>query len=194
MRIIRTAGAALLIAVSAYEAQGQGRLTVDLRGAVATPTGKVAGAELGTAIGFGGVVALRLSGSVHAYGGWDWMPFSVDQSFAGNDLTFVETGYTFGLRLERAMRTGGRAALRLEGGGTYKHVEIENDGGHTVIDSDNSLGFEVGAGLVLPLGEVLRVTPGLRFRSLSPEFGSGAATTKGTLRYVGLELGFSFLF
>jgi hypothetical protein len=194
MRIIRTTGAALLIAVCAHEAQSQGRLALDLRAAVATPTGKVAGADLGTAIGFGGTVALQLSGAIHAYGGWDWMPFSADESFAGNSLTFVETGYTFGLRLERFVRAAGRTALRLEGGGTYKSVAIENDAGNTLVDSDLKLGFELGAGLVMPLGDVLRVTPTVRFRSLSPEFGSGSVTTEGTLRYLGLELGFSFLF
>jgi hypothetical protein len=35
------------------------------------------------------------------------------------------------------------------------------------------------------------LTPGVRFRSLTPEFEITGVTTRGDLRYVGIELGVS---
>jgi hypothetical protein len=170
--------------------QGQ-RVTLELRLAGAAPLEELAGADLETGLGFGGTVALRLQEHTHVYGGWDWLHFRADQSFAGTDRDFEETGYTAGLRFEHPL-TGTSALLyRIEAGGSYKHVEIESEDGDLIADSGHGLGFEAGAGVVFPLGESWRLSPMLRFRTLAPEFDIGAATVTGDLRYVALELGLS---
>lgn len=167
------------------------RATVDLRGAVAAPTGELANADLGVGVGFGATVAWRLQPHLHLYGGWDWMQFSSDDAFAGAKPDFEETGYTLGLRFEHPLRASARTMYRLEAGATYKHIEVENEDGDLVADTDHGLGYEVGAGLLLPMGQTWKFAPTLRSRALSRDFKVGSTTTPADLRYVALELGIS---
>src|SRR5690606_33296035 len=120
--------------------------------------------------------------------------FSGDESFAGESADFEETGYALGLRFDHPFRDTSRTHYRLEAGTTYKHVEIEDDDGDAVADSGHGLGYELGAGVVVPVGRSLRLAPMLRYRSLAPEFTIGNAQTTGDLRYAALELGLSFQF
>lgn len=182
-----------LLMVSAAGLNAQ-RLTLEMRGAGAMPTQNFANAELNPGFGFGATVAYRLLPHTHAYGGWDWLHFRADQSFAGTDSDFEETGYTFGLRFEHPLSVASRVLYRLEGGGTYRHVEIEDAGGDVIADSGHGLGFEFGAGAVVPIGQSWRLSPVVRYRSLSPEFAIGGVTTSGELRYVALELGLAYRF
>ena len=188
-RIVLALSAAALVG-GAAALPAQQRVTVDLRAAAAAPTQKLATTELDVGIGFGGTVAFRLQQHLHLYAGWDWMHFQADDSFAGSDMDFEETGYTFGLRFEHPFRgESGGLAYRLEGGGTFKHIEIEDDEGEAIADSEHGLGYEAGAALLLPLGSTWRFTPGLRYRSLDRDFRIGSAKTDASLRYVALELG-----
>jgi hypothetical protein len=189
MRIVVIAATALSLFALPYDAPAQERIALDVRGVLASATGDLADADVGTGFGFGATLALRVQEHLHLYGGWDWLHFGADEAFAGGDADFEETGYTFGLRYEHQLRAGWRTGFRLEGCGTYKHVEVEDGDGDPIADSDHKLGFELGAGLVTPLGDTWRVTTMGRFRSLSPEFDVAPATTSGTFSYVALEIG-----
>jgi hypothetical protein len=175
----------LLAAPTGLRAQN---LAVDVRTVVATSTQRLAGADLSVGVGFGAALAYRLQPHLLAYGGWDWIHFQAEQSFAGSDMDFEETGYTLGLRFEHPFRGDTGPLFRVEAGGTYKHVEVENVPGDIVADSGHEFGFEAGGGVVLPLGTAWRLTPAVRFRSLTPAFDITGATTKTELRYVGVEL------
>jgi hypothetical protein len=185
------AATALALLASGSSAAAQQRVTFDLRVAAAMPNDDLADADLQTGFGFGSTLAFRLQPHLHIYGGWDWMHFSSDQSFAGGELDFEETGYTFGLRFEHPFKPDAQLAYRLEAGGIYKHVEIEDDEGDLVADSGHELGFEAGAGLLVPLGAQWSLTPTIRLRSFEPSFTIGTTTTDGTMRYIGFELGIS---
>lgn len=181
--------AAALTCVATPLAAQDSRFTADLRGEVAFPIEKLHDAELNTGLGFGATLAVRLQPHLHMYGGWDWLHFaSKENSFGGDKADFEETGYTLGLRFQHPFREPGTLQFRVEGGATYKHVEVENTDGDIILDSGHSAGFEGGAGLVLPYGR-WQVVGMIRGRSLSPEFTVANTTTKGTLRYVGIELG-----
>jgi hypothetical protein len=180
--------AAMLVALTT-SVPAQQRVSLDLRAPAATPTGKLAGADLGTGIGIGGTVAFRLLPHLHLYGGWDYLHFTSEQSFAGVENDFEETGYTFGLRFQHPRREGSALSYRIEAGGTYKHVEVEDHHGDLIVDSGHSFGYEGGLGLVFDLGSMWQLVPMARFRSLSPEFEMGSSTYTGNLRYVGLEIG-----
>jgi hypothetical protein len=173
--------------VSSLPAQ---QFTLDLRGAVAMPAGDFGDAELNTGFGFGGTVAVRLQPHLHLYGGWDWMRFTADEALAGAEPEVEETGYTFGLRFEHPMGSS-RTMYRLEAGGTYKHFEFEDANGDVAIDSGHGLGFEAGAGLVVPLGGSWRLAPTVRYRALSRDFAVESGTISNDLRYVALEVGLS---
>lgn len=182
---------AIAMAFGASIAGAQGPFSVDLRIAGVTPTSKLAGTDLSTGLGAGATIAFRLQPHLHLYGGWDYIAFAPDQSFAGVDHDFEETGYTYGLRFEHPFGAATGMLYRLEAGGTYKHVEIEDADGDIVADSEHSVGFEFGAGAVFNANSNWRFVPMLRYRSLSPDFTIGSVTTEGTLQYVGLELGLS---
>jgi hypothetical protein len=186
--IVLTAASALLGAWNDLAAQ---RIAVELRAVAATPTESLAGADLSAAFGYGLTVGYHLQPHLLAYGGWDWVHFQAEQSFAGTDMDFEETGYTAGLRFEHPIRGSSSMQFRVEAGATFKHVEVEDVGGDIVEDSGHELGFEAGGGIVIPLGESWRIAPTLRFRSLSPSFDITGVTTKSDLRYAGVEIGVS---
>jgi hypothetical protein len=189
MRPLVLTVACLMAAGAAGSAQAQ-RFTVDLRPVIASPS-ELAGSELDVGLGFGATVAYQLQQHLHLYAGWDWLQFGANNSFAGLDRDFGETGYTFGLRFEHPLSEASRLLYRVEGGGTYKHVEIENQDGDIIADSDHSLGYELGLGLLWPAGNTWRFGPTFRFRSLDPDFDISGVGTSGTLRYMGLELSIS---
>lgn len=168
------------------------RLTLDLRGAYAVPTADLDDAKLDAGPGFGATLALGVMPHLHLYGGWDWIHFAnTGDSFAGSDLDFEETGYTFGLRFEHPIAAS-RVHYRLEAGGTYKHIEVEDADGEAVVDSEHGLGLELGAGVLMPLGSGdWRLVAALRYRSLDRDFEIGNVTTDASLRYAAIEVGIS---
>jgi opacity protein-like surface antigen len=184
---ISTLALAAAFAIPATTA-AQSSLAVEVRPTFAIPIGKRAGAELTLGPAFGAAVSLRVQEQLHLYAGWDWAHFGAENSFAGSDLDFEETGYAFGLRLERPCPKGHRMALRAELGGTYKHVEIENSAGDLIADSKHSVGYEAALGAVMNLSDEWKLGPAARYRSLSPDFTIGGTKTSGELRYVTLEL------
>jgi len=169
----------------------QGRFHSELRSGIALPTRDLADASLGTGFGIAGTLGYRFLPHLGAYVGWDWHWFTADDSFAGADRDFEQTGYAFGLRFQHPLRgEEGGVALRLQAGGTYHHVEVEDSDGDLVVDTGHGLGYEAGVGLALPLGG-WEVAPGVRYRSLRRDFEIGSATTSGTLSYLAIEVGLS---
>ncbi len=123
------------------------------------------------------------------------MHVSSDEDGPGGELDVEETGYVLGLRFEHPLR--GEVdfpKLRLQAGGTYKHIEIEDEEGDLILDSDHGLGWEGGAGLVMSIGERWTVTPGVRVRSLSRELDLGMGEQSMDPRYVAFELGAAWTF
>jgi hypothetical protein len=157
---------------------------------VATATQRLAGADLSVGLGFGATLAYAVQRHLAVYGAWDWIHFQSEQSFAGTDMDFEETGYSLGLRFQRPMLRE-RMLFRVEAGGTFKHVEIQNVDGNIVSDSGHGLGFEAGGGVVIPIGTNWRLGPTVRFRSLTPDHEIAGTTTKTDSRYVGVEIGLS---
>jgi hypothetical protein len=101
-----------------------------------------------------------------------------------------------GLRFEHPFsgESGDGPAMQFRAGGTYNHIEIEDPDGDIVADSGLGLGWEIGTGVTLPLTGNWRVSPGLRYRALSRDVTIGSTTTGVDLRYVALELGFTWGF
>ena len=181
--------ALLLLAVSST-AHAQNRLRFELRAGGAFAVEKLGDASLGAGPGFEATVGYRIQPHLSVYAGWDWHRFTADASFAGSKDDFEESGYVAGLQFQHPIGIEG-LALQLRAGGTYNHVEIENTAGDRVADSKHGLGWEVGAGLAVRLGNRWQLTPGARFRSLSRDFTVGAVTTPGKLRYLAVDVGVS---
>jgi len=171
----------------------QSRLSVELRGGANFATKELSDATLKTGFGFEGTAAFRFMPHLSAYAGWGWNQFSADQSFAGTDMQFEETGYTFGLRF---LHPFGESKLHylVEGGGIANHIEIENKDGDIIADSGHGLGWQIGAGLGIPLGDHFRITPSIRYRSLSRDIEINEVKTAADLNYISAGVGFAWLF
>ena len=166
----------------------------DVRFTGALPTQRMAGTDLDPGVGLGATVAYRVQPRLFVYGGWDWLHLRADDSFAGLDRDFEETGYTLGLRMEHPTHQVSPVRFRAEGGATYKHVEIEASNGERVTDSGHGWGFETAAGLVFSFGESWRLTPTLRYRSLTPDFTIEGEKTEAELRYAAFDVALSYGF
>lgn len=194
MSVSRSMLMATALVLVALPLQAQDRWTLEATGGAAVPTGDLGDAALNAGLTFGASVSARVMPHLAVYGGWDWVHFSTDEG-NGGELDVEETGYGLGLRFEHPLRgESGFPKVRLQAGGTYKHIEVEDADGDLVADSGHGLGFEGGAGLAVAFGEQWQLTPMLRYRSLSRDLDLGVGEQSLELQYVTFELGFSRAF
>lgn len=167
------------------------RWSLELLGGLDLPTGDLGLLPLNAGPGLEISAAYRFHEHLWVYAGWGWHRFTTDETEA--DIDLEQTGYAFGGRYEHPFRDDGIAAFRIFAAGTWEHVELEDAEGQVRADSGHGLGFDVGAGVALPIGRDWRVLPGVRFRSLpvelSPEGGS-----KADLTYLAVEVGVAYRF
>jgi hypothetical protein len=183
--------ATLLALAVPDEGHAQPRWTLDVRGGAAIPTAQVRGYDLGTGVGFRATLGYRILVRTAAYVDWDWHSFAPDESFAGPEVDFEESGYSFGIGFRHPLLgdAGNGAALAVRAGGTYSHIELEDSEGNLIADSGHGMGWEAGVGLDLDVTERVRVTPGLRYRSLSRPVLVGSTSSDVALRYLSLDFG-----
>ena len=175
------------------EAQAQNRWGAEFRSGVDFATKDIADADLKTGFGFEGTVAYRFMPHLAAYAGWSWNHFAVDQSFAGTDASFEETGYTFGFQFIHPIGES-EVDYLVRLGGTYNHLEIENNNGDVFIDSGHGLGWQAEAGLVIHLSGKFSLLPSVRYRSLSRDIEINNTNTSVDLNYVSVGVGLSWSF
>lgn len=133
-------------------------LSVEIRGDAAIPTGDFAdGIENG--IGFTGSAALQLVPGFGVYGSYSRTNFSID----GADDDVLDQGYAAGLTASLG-NGGGRATPYINAGLLFHELEVED----TEV-GDAKMGFEVGAGIAIPLGQRIRVTPAVGYRQYNVE-------------------------
>ncbi|HER42841.1 MAG TPA: porin family protein, partial [Candidatus Eisenbacteria bacterium] len=156
-----TAFCLLAGSVAAVSVSAEQRWSAEFSGGAAFSTEELGEADLGTGLGFEGTVSYRFLPHLAVYGGWDWFHFSTDGSPWGGEMDVEETGYVFGLRFVHPVGDWPLSYM-LRAGGTFDHIEIENDEGEIVADSDHGLGWEIGAGLVYALNDRWGIVPGIR--------------------------------
>lgn len=180
--------AACLVALPA-----RAQLGLEVSGAGEFATQDLGAADLGTGIGLEATLTYQFMPHLSAYGGWGWHHFSTDGAPVGPDGSAEETGYTFGLQFTHPIGTA-PVGYYVAAGGVYDHIEMEDAGGDLVGDTGHGLGWQVGAGLVVPLSDRVRLTPGVRYRSLSRDLELGGSTTEMDLSYVSGRVGVAATF
>lgn len=167
--------------------------SLEIRPDVAFPTQELGDADLSTGFGIDGMVAYLFMPHLSAYAGWGWHQFSADQSFAGTNIEFEETGYTFGLQFIHPI---GETKLNYlaRAGGIINHIEAENSDGDIIADTGHGLGWQIEAGLVVPLSDRWQVLPSVRYRSLSRDMEVGETSTAVDLSYLSVGVGISWSF
>lgn len=185
--------AALTLFTVFNQAYAQDKWSLELRPGSNYATQDIADADLGLGFGAELTIAYRFMPHLAAYAGWSYNNFAVDQSFAGSDANFEETGYTFGFQFIHPI---GESDIKYLAriGGTYNHIEIENNDGDIIIDSGHGLGWQAEAGLVIPLNEKFSLLPSVRYRSLNRNIDINSTSTSVNLNYVSASLGLSWSF
>ncbi|MBD3346436.1 MAG: outer membrane beta-barrel protein [Chitinivibrionales bacterium] len=183
----------MAIVIFTFSAGAQNRWSLELRPGGSFPVKELGDADLTPGFGFEGTVAYRFIGSFCAYAGWGWNRVTADQSFAGPDVRFEETGYVLGVQ---AMYPFGRSMLKyyVRAGILYNHIETEDSEGEIVDSSPHGLGWQAGAGLAFDITDHLRLTPGLRYRSLSREIDIDNTVVDADLRYLSAGVGIAWRF
>ena len=185
--------AALMFFTLFGQSYAQDKWSLEFRPGVDYATIDIADADLGIGFGFEGTICYRFMPHLAAYAGWSYNNFAVDQSFAGPDASFEETGYTFGLQFIHPIGESGLSYL-VRASGTYNHIEIENNSGDIIIDSEHGLGWQAEAGLVIPLSEKFSLLPSLRYRSLNRDIEIENVSTSVNLNYLSVGVGLSWSF
>ncbi|HEX8359649.1 MAG TPA: outer membrane beta-barrel protein [Longimicrobium sp.] len=180
------AALALLGSAGAASAQSSIPLSVEVRGDAAFPVGDFSDAGVENGLGFTASASLQLVPGFGAYGSYSRTEFSLD----GSDDDVLDQGWAAGLTASLG-GTPGRATPFVGAGLLFHELEVNE-----VEQGDAKMGFEVGAGIAIPLGQRVRVTPAVGYRQYNVERSTlgGLINTDSNVSYLtgGVGLNISF--
>jgi opacity protein-like surface antigen len=164
------------------------RFGFELSGGASFATAKLNGTSLNPGLGFEGIFHYQFMPHTGIYGGWGWNKFGADDSFAGSDVCFEETGYVLGVQYKHTFGNS-PVSYFLRAGGLYNHIEIENTEGDIIADSGHGLGWQLSGGVDVNLGKNWSLTPGVKFNALSRDIDLEGTTSNLDLRYLSVRVG-----
>jgi hypothetical protein len=174
-------------------AQGKNRrLSFELRPGASTATVKLGDTKLKPGMGVEATLQYSVWKGVSVYGGWGWSKFASEESYAGNNIDFEETGYILGLRYTYRLPQS-PIGLFVRAGAIHNHIEAE-DGGDVIADSGHGWGWQTEAGVDVPLGKGWSLRPGIKYQSLNRDLTVGSASRNVDLNYLSLGVGISRFF
>lgn len=179
----------LLITGSSFAQEASKRFGVELNGGASLATTKIEETGTQTGVGFEGLFHYRFMPHLGAYAGWGWNTLPAKQSFAGEDMCFEETGYVFGLNFSHPI-DGSGLSYYVRAAGLYNHIETENADGDIINDTGHGMGFQLAGGIEIPLNSKWKLTPGVKFNSLSRETTYEGITRELDYQYVSFRVGF----
>jgi opacity protein-like surface antigen len=181
--------AGLVAAARPAMAQGVIPLAVEGRAGVGFPTGDFGdNDDIGTGFGFGGDVVLRVLPLVNIYGGWEYYSFDGKGESDGSRIT--DSGARAGAQLSIPVGPVTGVSPFVSAGVLYNRATAEASEGSASLKftSDWKLGYEVGAGVAVPVAPAVSVIPAVRYRAHDVEFGDLEAVS-GNISYLTLEIG-----
>lgn len=176
------------LAIGTMAQEKEKRIGVEVNGDVAFVSGDLAGANLKTGLGFEALLHYRFIPFTSVYGGWGYSHFNADNSFAGPDTDFEQTGYILGLQFKRTIGNS-PVSYFVRAGGLYCHIETENNSGDIISDTGHGLGWQAAAGIEVALGKNWSLAPGLKYNWLSGETNFGGSTYQLDHRTVSARIG-----
>ncbi len=190
MRItLNTLGATALAAALAFAAPSaaQGQLALEIRGSINNPMGDFGddgGLDAKSEAGFGGDLIYSVSPNLSVYGGYEQQMFGCDG--CGDDEGATSSGFEGGAKLI-AYRDG--LLPWLKAGVVGRKLQLEDNGFE--VESDTGVGFQVAAGVDIPLGDVLWFSPGVRYEAYDAEFDivDEFVTAEQSVQFLALDLG-----
>jgi len=178
----------VLLSLGSIAQENEKRFGFELSAGASVATSKLSGEPLKPGFGFEGILHYRFMPHLGAYAGWGWNRFGADDSFAGDDVCFEETGYVFGLEFKHPIGTL-PFAYYLRGGALYNHIETENADGDIINDTHHGLGFQIAGGVDINLRSNWSLTPGIKFNALSRDTEFEGTSKQFDLNYISLRVG-----
>jgi hypothetical protein len=163
------------------------RFGFELRPGASLATAKLGDTNLKPGFGAEGVLHLNVWNGTSIYAGWGWNKFASDESFAGGNIDFEETGYVMGLRYTYKLPES-PLGIFVRAGAIYNHIEAE-DGGDVIADSGHGWGWQAEAGVDISLGKGWMLRPGLKYQSLNRDLTVSNVSTNVDLNYLSLGVG-----
>lgn len=165
------------------------RFGFELSTGVSMATNKLSESTLNPGFGFEGVFHYRILEHTGIYAGWGWNRLGAEESFAGDDVCFEETGYVMGLQFKHPFGIS-PVHYYLRAGSLYNHIETENSDGDVFNNTGHGWGWQVAGGVDVPMGKNWSFTPGIKFNSLSRESEFEGVTKELNHNYISLRVGF----
>lgn len=168
--------------------ENESRFGFEISTGLSVATNKLGDAVLNTGFGAEGIFHYRFIPSTGVYAGWGWNRFSSDNSFAGVNADFEETGYVLGLQFKQSV---GRLpfSLYVRAGALYNHIEIENKEGDIINDSGHGWGWQAATGVDIRLSKKVSLTPGVKFNSLRRDIIFDGTARELKQNYLSLRIG-----
>lgn len=178
----------LLAALGSFAQEKQKRFGFELNTGISMATKQIEGASMKTGFGFEGILHYRFMQYLGVYAGWGWNRFGADNSYAGSDVCFEETGYIIGLTFKHPIASS-KFAYDLRVGALYNHIETENADGDIIDDTGHGLGFQLAGGINVDLGKNWSLTPGVKFNYLSRNTEFAEANIQLDHQYISARIG-----
>lgn len=178
----------VVLSVSSFAQVSDKRFGFELNSGLSIATKEIDGASLNPGFGFEGSLHYRFMPHLGAYAGWGWNRFAAENSFAGNDVCFEETGYILGLNFKHPINNS-KWSYYARAGALYNHIETENAEGDVINDSKHGFGYQLAAGIDINLGRNWSLTPGLKFNSLSRDTEYEGVSKQLDYQYISARIG-----
>ncbi len=154
-------------------------ISVEVRADAVFPIGDFAD-YVNTGVGIGGSVALQIIPNIGLYGGYSRTTFDFDEI---PNARAIDSGFAVGL-------TAGLPGFSPDfapwvGAGVLIH-DMEVEGVQPEPIGDSSIGFEVGAGVAIPILPRVRLTPAVGFRRFTAPLPGRA---EAAISYIGAGIG-----
>ena len=189
---MKTKGLALamlvFLSMISFAQKSEKRFGFELNSGASLATKKIDGTSLKPGFGFEGTLHYRFMHHLGVYAGWGWNRFGAEESFAGNDVCFEETGYVFGLNFKHPIGTS-KLAYYFRAGALYNHIETEDTDGEIINDSKHGFGYQLASGLDINIGKHWSLTPGLKFNSLSRSTDFEGTSKQLDYKYISTRIG-----
>lgn len=177
-----------LLTLGAMAQKSDRKFSVEINAGAAFPVKETGETKLNPGAGFEGLLHYRFIPHLGVYAGWGWNKLSANNSFAGSDMCFEETGYVFGLQFMHPIADY-PFSYYVRGAGLYNHIEIENADGEIIHDTGHGLGFQVAGGINFNLGENWSLNPGVKFNALSRDMDFEGISTTLDYQYIAIRVG-----
>lgn len=167
-RLFLTLMLTAVISFSGIAQENEKRFGVEVNGEVSFVSSDLNDASLNGGLGFEAILQYRFMPFTSVYGGWGYSHFNAEESFAGSDIDFEQTGYILGLQIGHSIGAS-PISWFVRGGLLYSHIETEDNTGTIISDTGHGVGYQVAGGIEVLLGSNWSLAPGVKYNSLSGE-------------------------